>query len=198
VFTAAYFDYYGRYCYGNQPSICRLNLEMLQQPLGMVIPVADMEAGLAAYEEQYYQTYRQLMLNKLGFEQVNESQGNELLKRTIELLKETQVGYHAFFTELTQQFHPSWRDDVSQIFAQVSFCQSAEQQVLLANWRELYHHILQDLSTDELAKMADRLQDKNPKTALLRPVIEEVWAAIDRDDNWQPFDELVRRLQEKK
>ncbi|MFP4412755.1 hypothetical protein [Coleofasciculus sp.] len=33
---------------------------------------------------------------------------------------------------------------------------------------------------------------------MLRPIIEEVWAAIDRDDNWQPFDELVRCLQRKK
>ncbi|MEQ9669301.1 protein adenylyltransferase SelO [Coleofasciculus sp. G2-EDA-02] len=197
VFTAAYFDYYGRYCYGNQPSICRLNLEMLQQPLAMVIPVADMEAGLTAYDEHYHQAYRQLMLNKLGFEQVNKPQGDELLKRTIELLKETQVGYHAFFTELTQQFHPTWRDDASQIFHQASFCQSAEQELSLANWRELYQHILQDLSTDDLEKMTERLQEKNPKTALLRPVIEEVWAAIDREDNWQPFDELVRSLQAK-
>ena len=170
---------------------------MLQQPLGMVIPVAEMEAGLAAYEEHYYRTYRQLMLNKLGFEPMNELQGDELLKRTIELLKETQVGYHAFFTELTQQFHPIWRDDASQIFDEASFCQSAEQQVLLANWRELYHHILQNLSRDELEKMLNRLQEKNPKTALLRPIIEEVWAAIDHEDNWQPFDELVRCLQGK-
>ncbi len=198
VFTAAYFDYYGRYSYGNQPSICRLNLEMLQQPLGMVIPVDELEAWLAAYNHHYHQTYRQLMLNKLGFEQVDEAQGDSLFKGTIELLQETQVGYHAFFTELTQQFHPTWRDDASQIFAQASFCHSAEQQVLLARWRELYHHLLQDLSTDELEKMAERLQEKNPKTALLRPVIEEVWTAIDREDNWQPFDQLVRRLQGKK
>jgi uncharacterized protein YdiU (UPF0061 family) len=38
AFTAAYFDYYGRYSYGNQPGICRLNLEMLQRPLAAVIP----------------------------------------------------------------------------------------------------------------------------------------------------------------
>lgn len=197
VFTAAYFDYYGRYCYGNQPSICRLNLEMLQQPLGMVIPVADMEAGLAAYEEHYHQSYRQLILNKLGFESVNKPHGDRLFKETIELLKETQVGYHDFFSELTQQFHPTWRDDADQIFHQASFCQSPEQQLLLANWRETYYHGLQDLSMDELEEMVKRLQDKNPKTALLRPIIEDVWAAIDRDDNWQPFNDLVKRLQTK-
>jgi uncharacterized protein YdiU (UPF0061 family) len=34
-FTAAYFDYYGRYRYSNQPAVCYWNLQMLQYPLGM-------------------------------------------------------------------------------------------------------------------------------------------------------------------
>ncbi|MEW6493907.1 MAG: protein adenylyltransferase SelO family protein, partial [Cyanobacteriota bacterium] len=45
--------------------------------------------------------------------------------------------------------------------------------------------------------VATRLRDKNPKTALLRPVIEDVWNAIAQEDNWQPFYELVSRLQNK-
>jgi uncharacterized protein YdiU (UPF0061 family) len=56
---------------------------------------------------------------------------------------------------------------------------------------------LQNLSTDELEIIKKRLQDKNPKTALLRPVIEEVWEAIAQEDNWEPFYHLVRRLQAK-
>ena len=32
-FTAAYFDYAGRYSYGNQPIICQMNLKALQKPL---------------------------------------------------------------------------------------------------------------------------------------------------------------------
>lgn len=196
-FTAAYFDYYGRYSYGNQPSICRLNLEMLQQPLRMVIPLEDMEAGLARFDQYYYLTYRQLMLNKLGFAQVSESQGNELLKLTIDFLMKSQVGYHEFFAELAAQFDPIWRDDASQVFSKASFITSTEQQSLLEKWRDIYYHILQELSRDELEQVNQQLRDRNPKTALLRPLIEEVWAAIDREDNWQPFYDLVGRLQKK-
>jgi uncharacterized protein YdiU (UPF0061 family) len=195
-FTAAYFDYYGRYCYGYQPEICRWNLEMLQQPLASVIPHADMEAALTKFEEHYYLTYRQLMLNKLGFEQLQDSQAEELLRLTIQFLKDSQMGYHAFFAELAQQFEQIWRDDVGQILSREPFLQSTEQ-LLLTKWRELYHHILQDLSTDELEDVAQRLRDQNPKTALLRPVIEEVWDAIAQEDNWQPFYNLVQRLQNK-
>src|SRR4028119_260014 len=145
-FTAAYFDYSGRYSYANQPGICRLNLELLQDPLAAVIPVADMAAGLAKFDEYYYRAYRQLMLNKLGFEQLPEPQAEELLGLTIRFLKDSQIGYHAFFSELAQQFDSSWRDDVGQIFSQASFLQSAEPlSSLLGSWRDLYHHLLQSL-----------------------------------------------------
>lgn len=196
-FTAAYFDYWGRYSYGNQPGICRLNLEMLQKPLAAVISQADMDAALAQFDEHYYTTYRQLMLNKLGFEQLPDAQAEELLKLTIQFLQESQVGYHAFFAELAQQFNPIWRDDIEQILSESSLWQSAEPSSLLAKWRELYHHLLQSLSTTELDAIAQRLRDKNPKTALLRPVIEEVWQAIDQEDNWEPFYQLVGRIQAK-
>jgi uncharacterized protein YdiU (UPF0061 family) len=197
-FTAAYFDYSGRYSYANQPGICRLNLELLQDPLAAVIPVADMAAGLAKFDEYYYRAYRQLMLNKLGFEQLPEPQAEELFGLTIRFLKDSQIGYHAFFAELAQQFDSSWRDDVGQIFSQASFLQSAEPlSSLLGSWRDLYHHLLQSLPTDELETIKKRLQEKNPKTALLRPVIEEVWDAIAQDDNWQPFYELLKRIQNK-
>ncbi len=197
-FTAAYFDYYGRYSYGNQPAICRLNLEMLQLPLAAVIPVADMEAALAKFDEHYYITYRQLMLNKLGFEQLPEPEADDLLGVTVQFLNDSQVGYHAFFWELAQHFDPSWRDDAAQIFNQASFLQSAEQPLSLGKWRELYHHLLQNVSAAQMEDIAKRLQDKNPKTALLRPLIEEVWEAIAQEDNWEPFYELLKRIQAKK
>jgi uncharacterized protein YdiU (UPF0061 family) len=69
--------------------------------------------------------------------------------------------------------------------------------ISLGKWRELYHHTFADLSTDELEHVAQRLRDKNPKTALLRPVIEEIWHAITEEDNWQPFYELLKRIQNK-
>jgi uncharacterized protein YdiU (UPF0061 family) len=196
TFTAAYFDHYGRYCYGYQPEICRWNLEMLQLPLAAVIPQADMDDALAKYGEHYYRNYRQLMINKLGFEQLPEPQAEELLGLTIQFLEDSQMGYHAFFAELAQQFHPSWRDDVGQILSRESFLLFTEQRSL-SSWREFYYHILQGLSINELEDIAQRLRDKNPKTALLRPVIEEVWNAIAQEDNWEPFYELLKRIQNK-
>lgn len=196
-FTAAYFDYFGRYSYSNQPDICQWNLEMLQQALSSVIPQADTEAALAKYGERYYVHYRQLMMNKLGFEQLPEQSAEELLGLTIQFLKRSQVGYHAFFAELAQQFSPNWRDDMGQILTEISFGQSEEYLPLLVKWREAYHHLLQSLSNEELEDVARRLREKNPKTALLRPVIESIWEPIVQEDDWNPFYELLRRIRAK-
>ncbi|MBW4546667.1 MAG: YdiU family protein [Symplocastrum torsivum CPER-KK1] len=196
-FTAAYFDYYGRYSYSNQPGICKLNLEMLQLPLGAVIPQPDMEAALATFDDHFYNAYGQLMLNKLGFDVLPEPQTDAVVGDTIQFLKDSQVGYHAFFAELAQQFNSSWRDDRAQIFSSASFLETDEQRTLLDKWRQTYHHALQSLSAVELENIAKRLRHHNPKTALLRPMIEEVWDAIAQDNNWQPFSDLVKRLQTK-
>ncbi|MCL1473119.1 protein adenylyltransferase SelO [Argonema antarcticum] len=194
-FTAAYFDYYGRYSYENQPGICRLNLEMLQEPLAAIIPSAEMEAALTNFEPHYLLRYKQLMLNKLGFDRLEIPEVDKLFYLTIQLLNDTQVGYHEFFAELRQQFSRDWREDANRIFSGASIVQSSEQVDLLDNWRNLYHRVLNSLSQDEMDKVERMLCDRNPKTIILRPVIEAIWEPIVQSDNWQPFYDLLNRIQ---
>lgn len=189
-FIAAYFDYFGLYCYGNQPQICQENLLKLQVALGAVIEKSDMEAALTQFWEYYAVKYRQLMINKLGFEDLPAPEAEELLKLTIKFLQESKVGYHDFFLELRQQFSPQWRDDASKIF------RDKEPNKLLDAWRDFYYHLLQNLSTSELDNLAARLRKENPEQGLSRPVIESVWESISVEDNWQPFYDLVKRINE--
>jgi uncharacterized protein YdiU (UPF0061 family) len=191
-FTTAYFDYGGRYSYGNQPFICRLNLEMLQAPLARVIPQADMESGLAQFEDIYLASYHQLMLRKLGFENLPLPLGDELLKTTIEFLRNSQIGYHHFFSELTEQFNHGWRNDSSTILENiVVFYYNMER------WGGLYHQCLNSLPLEEMKEIGDRLRFYNPKTALVRPVIESVWESITAEDDWEPFYQLIGKIQAK-
>jgi uncharacterized protein YdiU (UPF0061 family) len=192
-FTAASFDYGGRYSYGNQPFICKFNLELLQRPLEMVMSIADLEAGLAQFDDIYYTTYRQLMLGKLGFEYLTIPELDELLKTTIQLLRNTDIGYHVFFAELASGFNYGWRENKDLILENAPFSRQISD-----DWRELYHSCLNKLPETKLDRIAQSLNDRNPQTALLRPLIERVWEAIDLDDNWQPFYDLVQMLQENK
>jgi len=196
-FTAAYFDYFRRYSYGRQPSVCKLNLELLQVPLEAIIDPEEMEVGLAMFDENYQIEYRRLILNKLGFSEIILPEFDQLLGQTIRLLQETQVGYHDFFIKLSQSFSSNWRDDPSLIFKNVDFLPLDGASELLENWRNLYQQILNKLPPDEMANIAQQMQRSNPKIVLLRPVIEAVWEAIVNEDNWQPFYDLLSKIQSK-
>jgi uncharacterized protein YdiU (UPF0061 family) len=193
-FTAAYFDYYGRYSYGNQPEICKLNLEMLQVPLGAVIKAEDLAAGLGQFNEYYYQAYQRLMLKKFGLESLELAIGNEFIGLTIQVLQETQVGYHGFFADLTELFNTRWQVDVNGILSEEDFLSKLGKEDLIAQWRSLYHGILRGFSEEELAKVGERMRLVNPKTVLVRSQIEAIWEPITQEDNWQPFYDLLLKL----
>jgi serine/tyrosine/threonine adenylyltransferase len=193
-FAAAYFDYYGRYSYGNQPSICRWNLEMLQRPLGMVMSAADLEAGLQQFEEAYYSTYRQRMMQKLGFAQTDTPEAEALLVSTLEFLQASQVGYHDFFATLRQNFSTLWYADTGHILSEAALLAKSEWAELLDAWRQLYHRILLQYPESEMPQIAERLRQHNPLTVPVRSEIEQVWEAIATTDNWQPFYDLIQQF----
>jgi serine/tyrosine/threonine adenylyltransferase len=193
-FAAAYFDYYGRYSYGNQPSICRWNLEMLQKPLGMVMSASDLEAGLQQFEAAYYSTYRQRMFQKLGFSQADTPEAEALLGNTLTFLEGTQVGYHDFFAALRQTFSALWSVDAGHILSDVEGLAKPEWAEALDTWRQLYHGLLLQYPESELPEIAERLRQHNPLTVPVRPEIERVWEAIATEDNWQPFYDLLKQF----
>jgi serine/tyrosine/threonine adenylyltransferase len=197
-FIAAYFDYYGRYCYGNQPSICQLNLQMLQEPLKAIIDKGEMEAALEKFDEHYQAEYSSLMLKKLGFGELQHPQTTELLNLTVEFLKESQVGYHQFFYEMARTFSSKWRDEPGFVMNNSDIVPVPGALGVFDDWCILYHQILNDLDSHRLDVIAQTLAVHNPKTALLRPVIESTWEAIAQEDNWQPFYELIEAIQSRK
>jgi uncharacterized protein YdiU (UPF0061 family) len=192
-FTAAYFDYSGRYSYGNQPAICRWNLEMLQAPMSRVIAFADLESALSKFEEYYDRAYRQRMLYKLGFDQIPVPEAEELLKLTLQFLHTSQIGYHEFFQQLTQQFSITWREDAEAILPELQNLDDS-----LANlwhsWKIAYFNQLLNLPASELEQIPDRLSAYNPSTALLRPAIEAAWEPITQQDDWSQFDQLLEQI----
>lgn len=191
LFTAAYFDYSRRYCYGQQPNICQLNLAMLQQPLKAVIDANDMAVGLAKFDEYYAIAYRNLMLAKLGLAAKDSVELDRLLQLTLRLLKDTQISYHQFFIQLTESFSRSWREDVNSILFLVDILPLDYWE----EWRQLYHQVLIQLPQEEMDSVRQRMQRVNPTIALIRPVIESVWESITTGDDWQPFYDLVRQIQ---
>ena len=194
-FTAAYFDYFGRYCYGQQPLACRWNLEMLQAPLGMVLPAADLEAGLAQYFDHFQRAYERLMLRKLGFGEAATlgAIAPQLVEATLQLLQETQASYHGFFGGLAASFTLAWRAG-DRPWPRFQDPLNDAQQHCLEQWQELYQQALETLPLEAMDSVKDQLQQANPATVPVRPAIEAVWEPIATEDNWLPFYELLERI----
>lgn len=187
-FTAAYFDYGKLYCYGNQPFICEGNLELLQKPLSLVIPLEELKKALDPFQQYYREFYRQRMINRLGFEQLPTPEAEELLQITINLLKNNRINYPDFFLQLREQFCQQWQDQPQNIL------KDAEPMEHLDAWRQQYYHHLQTLSYPELEQIKQRLNYYNPQVVIIRPEIEAVWEQITLEDNWQPFYNLLAQI----
>ncbi|MFN5856993.1 MAG: protein adenylyltransferase SelO [Pseudanabaenaceae cyanobacterium] len=195
-FTAAYFDYGGRYCYGNQPGACYWNLSMLQAPLKLVMAQTDLNDGLEEFKGTYQRQYCELMVRRLGFDNLTEPEIEELLDPTFAMFSEVpEIGYNQFFVALREGFSANWREDLAQIAAyfinHLAPTITPEQKTLLEQWATVYQRFLLRHSMDDQELIKTRLTRHNPQTILLRPVIETVWEAIAQDDNWEPFNQLV-------
>jgi uncharacterized protein YdiU (UPF0061 family) len=192
-FTAAYFDYFGLYAYGNQPAICRENLLRLQRPLELVIAPEDLQAGIAPFWQQFEAAYQEQMLRKLGFRPTTDPDAASLVEQTVKLLKETQMGYHTFFAELSRQFSATWRDDLDHILPSVTAVDDATRN-LWQQWKIQYFHHLLQVPPEALSQMGDRLQASNPSTVPVRPLIEAAWKPIVESDDWSEFELLIRDI----
>ena len=132
------------------------------------------------------------MIQRLGFNPDSGIMAEELLARTIVLLREQDISYQGFFAELSQEFDVSWREDRELILNNATFAD-----LLTDSWRDIYHQCLNKIPLAAVETMKEFLNTRNPQTALSRPVIESVWQPIDESDDWQPFYDLVDRLQQK-
>ncbi len=193
-FTAAYFDYWGYYRFGNQPEICRLNLERLQQALVEIIPLRDTDVALSQFSQDYQQIYTRRMMCKLGLPPDQVIDAEALLYLTLQLITIDQLRYHDFFATLTRVFSTLWCHGAEGILEGQLGDLSPEGQDCLKQWRQAYHHRLIQLSRSEIEAIPQRLRQYNPPLVLTRPVIESVWEPITTEDDWHPFHQLLARI----
>lgn len=190
-FTAAYFDYSKRYCYGNQSFIVRVNLEMLHLPLMTLISPKILETALNKFDDYYQTAYTQEMLKRLGLFGLVED-GKELVEVTVDALKKSQVGYHQFFLDLMAEINLGWWQNETTILENSNL-----DDIYWKNWRKIYSKTLIKISPEKLEQIRKTINQFNSQIPLLRPQIELVWEAIANEDNWQPFNELVNKIQVK-
>jgi serine/tyrosine/threonine adenylyltransferase len=130
----------------------------------------------------------------LGLTGADTPERDELLVTTLQLLADTQVGYHQFFFELSKIFKLKWAKDVNSILHETEFMPQVMANSGCEKWFQLYHRVLSDLSESELQLVGGVLDRSNPQTILLRPQIEAIWEPIVENDDWEPFYTLLGKI----
>ena len=50
------------------------------------------------------------------------------------------------------------------------------------------------MSEENLKQIKNNLNKYNPKIIPVRPIIEAIWEPITRENNWQPFYDLLKQI----
>ena len=160
--------------------------------MSAVLDTAEMTTALAKFEGYYFSHYKKLMLQKLGFEGETTSAQDDLLAATLQLLADTQVGYHQFFFEVSQALKLRWIKDLNSILNETELMPEVVANSGYQQWLQLYHQALSTTLESELK--VDLMTKSNPQTILLRPQIEAIWEPIAQENNWEPFCELLGKI----
>ena len=94
-------DQYGRYSFGNQPTIGEWNLRALMAALSPLIHREKMEESMTAYWKIYTAHYTKLMCRKIGLDEVMEGDP-ALIQHMLGTLQGLHIDYTLFFRTLSR------------------------------------------------------------------------------------------------
>ena len=175
AFTAAYFDHAGLYAYGRQPEAILWNAAQLAVSLRLISEAPPLIERLETFEALFRQSYPAPLQRRLGILTRDRKPDTELgwkLKDAIEEALATTVWpidrffFDAWGGTLPADYGPEW-DKVRTALAG-------------------YDPVPQGRGHPYFAA--------GEPCSMLIDEVEAIWSAIDRDDDWQPFDAKVAAI----
>lgn len=178
-------DEFGRYAYGEQPSVGLWNLNALAVCFSAFVERDALVEALKAYEPHYLAHYHRLMGRKLGFARPHSKDAN-FIRNTLHFLHENGIDYSYFFRSLSRT---TSSDELSTFAAILTPENEAPMRAWLGTWQER-------LAMEE--SVADARQQQmlaaNPafllRNAFLQQAIDAAYA-----DNFAPLHNLFRMAQ---
>ncbi|CAH0529147.1 protein adenylyltransferase SelO [Vibrio hippocampi] len=183
-------DSEGRYAYGNQPSIAQWNLARFAETILTLISEDEQQAvelatqTLHDFMQQYHDLWLTGMLAKLGI--TNQQEGDrQLIEQLLTLLKDHKVDY----TQLFRSLSSSLSDD--QTVTQALFNDSQGWAHWRIKWQKRLEH--NPMSVDARATL---MNQHNPIYIPRNHIVEQVIAAAEQQQDFEPFEQLLKVLQQ--
>lgn len=182
-FICNHSDHHGRYAWNRQIQIGLWNLNALAHALSPLIQTEQLRDSLNRYEETLLNHYRQHMQNKLGLDQSEPEQDDQLISDILKLLATEKHDYHTFFRQLSEHTLPqcaALTDDFID--------RNAWQQ-----WFERYRQRQQQNSVNDVLRMQN-MQQHNPKYVLRNYLAQQAIQQAESGD-YQMVNDLLQVLQ---
>ncbi|MRI35469.1 YdiU family protein [Endozoicomonas sp. OPT23] len=182
-FICNHSDHSGRYAFSKQAEMGYWNCARLAQALLPLMDVKDMQPSLDAYPQLYSDTYKQLMLEKLGLTSEEEEDG-ELVQKLLQLLHDTHCDYTLFFRALSDYQPDQQNDKLLNLFPDLSAIQP---------WLKLYaERLKRNLTSDK--QRSENMKQVNPKFILRNYLAQQVIEKAEQGD-YSELEELMVVLQ---
>jgi len=175
-------DHHGRYAFDQQPNIGLWNLTCLAQALTPLISVDDARASLEQYEPAFVRHYRELMMAKLGLNEISED-NHQLLNDLTRAMQANHVDYTRLFRALCEfdSRDGATNERIRDLFIErESFDQ----------WAQHYRQQLHNENSDDVERQ-EKMRRVNPKY-ILRNYMAQV--AIEKAQQ-KDFSEVDRLLE---
>lgn len=184
-FTAAYFDQAGLYAYGRQADALYWNLARLGECLIPLSSVDALTGVLDTFPGLFEQHLGAATLARLGIAAIGDASDYELAQAIYTALKDSRIPFERFFFDFfagarAERLAASPHADAYRGEAFATLIPSVRNRDLMQG--------------TEAALPQPALAAHEPETMLIEEV-EAIWSAIAAGDDWQPFEEKIRRIE---
>lgn len=177
-FTAAYFDSEGLYSFGRQPEALNWNLARLAECLLDFAPQDAFEESLSRFAPRFEEELVRQTLWRLGLTNSNAESDQVLVRDFYAAMRESQAPYERAFFDFA---HGADADRLAQSPNAALYRQDCFAGVLAA---------IRERAFTNDASGHSYFHGDGPVTMLVDDV-ERIWAAIDKDDDWEPLERTV-------
>ena len=186
-FTAAYFDRTGLYAFARQPEAVFWALTQLGGALKLVAEAEPLTEALNGFGPAYIRELRAAFLDRLGVVSLGEAADQRLLDTTLALLRE---GGEAL------RWEPLFFDWFGGFASSARALQGPRGKLYQGEAFDAFRFALFEHAPDRPERLEVPMFAAAEPEEMLIDEVEAIWAAIETDDDWGPFEAKVRRLRE--
>lgn len=186
-FTAAYFDQTGLYAFARQPEAVFWALTQLGGALKTVAGAEPLTEALNGFGPAYIRELRAAFLARLGVLSLGEAADQRLLDATLALLRE---GGEAL------RWEPLFFDWFGGFASSARALQGPRGKLYQGEAFDVFRFALFEHTPDRPERLEAPMFARPEPVEMLIDEVETLWAAIERDDDWAPFERKIERVRE--